>query len=1629
MSFFSFHPLIERWFFSRFDGPTEPQEEGWPHIASGNHSLIAAPTGSGKTLTAFLAVIDRLLKQSIDGKLEDGMRVIYISPLRALSNDMHRNLSEPLAELNELAAAEFPDVPIAKIRVGLRTGDTTSSQRAALVRKPPHILVTTPESLFLLLTAERGREALKTVDTIIVDEIHALVRDKRGSHLALSLERLEALCERNIQRIGLSATQKPIERMAAFLVGNRKPQLQQAADLEAQSPAPCEIVDIGHARELDLRIETPPSELSAVCSNEQWGEINERIIQLINSHRSTLIFVNTRRLAERVTHQLSELLGEDHVGSHHGSLSTEKRLRTEQLLKSGGLKAVVATASLELGLDVGFIDLVIQIGSPRSIATLLQRVGRSGHSLGKTPKGRLFALTRDELMECMSLVRAIKAGRLDVIPIPECPIDVLAQQIVGEVANKEWDTDELFETFRRAWPYRNLERDAFNQTLEFLSEGLTDRAGRDRVYIHHDRVQRKLRGRPGARIAATSNAGAIPEVASFRVVAEPDNTVVGSLDEDFALESQAGQIFLLGNTSWRMHGIRGLDVVVSDAGGAPPNIPFWHGEAPGRTIELSEEVSNLREELEQRVRELPQTESASWWSNSENDAGSDQSIENTVVKQTECTAAVGPSADQLVKELQAETCCDEFAAKQVVLYIAAQIAAIGVVPTQKRVVFERFFDESGGMQMVVHAPFGARVTQGWGLAMRKRFCRSFDFELQATADDDGFILSLGPQHSFPLESMFPMLNKDNIQVLLEQAILAIPMFQIRWRWNANRSLLVLRRNMGQKIPPNLQRFRADDLLTSVFPLLLGCQENVVGDIDLPDHVLVRQTMDDCLHEALDLDNLLKTMGDIGDGKIEFIARDTREPSPFAYELLNANPYAFLDGGELQERRTRAVATRRSLSVESVSDLGRLDPQAIQTVVVGAKPLVRNPDELHDVLLTRYVLRVEEAAEYSEWMEQLTETFRATLLTIEAQQFWVATERLPAVQVMFPDHSIDPVVDVPDGVRTDWDNVTARVATVRGLMEVSGPLTHVEVAEQTGIPEQFTFGVLEALEGEGIVLRGHYRAKPATSHDESDKAQHEWCHRRLLARIHRLTMDGLRKEIEPVSPDIYFRFLTDLHGVTRDSQRASVNGVFEVVAMLQGLDIAASTWESEIFRTRIQSYKPEWLDELCLSGEVSWARLFAPVREKETAANLTKVLPVSLFLREDAGWLATRDNDASAGHFSPTAIQLLKQLAQDGAMFIPDLQSSCGIPKQDVIQALGELVALGYVTSDGFAGLRGLVSSKVSETRAERTRTSRQTRTRSKTAGAGRWSLSLLGRDSIPALADIGSDQIANVSTELDDGVANTPCVSSRESSRIKTKPEDNTCVSSRESSRIKTKSEDNTPCVSSRETSRIKTKSEDKTEQWAWQLLRRWGVVFRDILIKEQGAPRWWQLLQVYRRLEARGEIRGGRFITGVAGEQFALSDSVSKLRRCRDEPFGKGDSAKVAKPKKKTRVLRESFLNGMSRTEGSSLVAAKTFSADDSDSHSDTSHVDDLLVLSACDPINLVGVITKHQRIPSVAHNRIVLWQGRPIAALLNGEIITLAEFPRHLSGQIERALDARLVNEANAKPATKRPRSVFSQ
>ena len=687
------HPLVRDWFLSRFEAPTEAQTQGWPAIAQGRHTLIAAPTGSGKTLAAFLMCIDGLVRRALMGDLPATTQVVYVSPLKALSNDIRKNLEAPLSEIQALALERGLILP--EIRASVRTGDTPAYERQKMAKQPPHILITTPESLYILLTSESGRRGLKGVRTLILDEIHAVADDKRGSHLALSVERLCALTDAPITRVGLSATQRPIEEMARFLVGN--------AHIDGDGTPNCLVVDTGHARTIDLAIRLPKRELGPIASHEQWGETLDDVADLVQAHETTLMFVNTRRLVERLSHQLSERLGESAVVAHHGSLSRSTRLAAEDKLKRGEVKVCVATASLELGIDIGDVDLVCQIGSPRSIGLLLQRIGRSGHSLGGVPKGRLFPLTRDELVECTALLRAVRRGELDTLRVPPWPLDVMAQQMVAACAVEEWSEDELFDLCRRAYPYRDLSRDKFDQITQVLSEGFASRRGRGGAYLHRDGVHGRLNGRRGARIAAMTGGGAIPDNADYDVIVDPEEVFVGTVNEDFAIESVAGDVFLLGNNPWKIRRVESGRVRVEDAHGLPPNIPFWLGEAPGRTRELSQEVTDLREAVSQRL-ERPLT------------------------------------AERWVME---ETGVEQEAAGQLVAYLAEGARVLGMVPTGRRVVAERFFDDSGGMQLVIHAPFGSRVNRAWGMALRKRICRTFDFELQAAATDDGLNFSLG----------------------------------------------------------------------------------------------------------------------------------------------------------------------------------------------------------------------------------------------------------------------------------------------------------------------------------------------------------------------------------------------------------------------------------------------------------------------------------------------------------------------------------------------------------------------------------------------------------------------------------------------------------------------------------------------------------------------------------------------------------------------------------------------------------------------------------------------------------------------------------------------------------------------
>lgn len=1412
-TFDSFHPAVRAWFNRRFDAATAAQLEGWRAIAAGQDTLVAAPTGSGKTLTAFLWSIDDLLKRGLAGDLPQGIDVIYVSPLKALSSDIRRNLEAPLAEIEAVARELGLDPP--RIKTALRTGDTTQADRAAIVRDPPHILITTPESLYLMLTAARTRELLRGARTVIVDELHALMRDKRGSHLALTLARLDALCDRRPVRIGLSATVHPIGDAARFLAG--------ASRSEVDGRPRCTVVDVGHRRDLDLLVEVPPTDLQAVVSAEQMGEIYDRIAALIAEHRTTLVFVNTRRMAERVAHNLAERIGEDRVAAHHGSLSKDRRLRVEQRLKDGEMRAIVATASLELGIDVGSVDLVCQIGSPRAVTTFLQRIGRSGHALGLTSRGRLFATTRDELTECAALIRAVRAGRLDRVEPPVAPLDILAQQIVAECAAREWHADALYDLVRSAAPYADLARADFDDVVEMLSEGPAQALGRGRTYLHYDRIAGVLKGRRSARITALTCGGAIPEVADFRVVLEPDETLVGTVNEDFAIESMAGDVFLLGSHSWRIRRIEAARGVlrVEDAHGQPPSIPFWLGEAPGRTWELSEEVSRLRRDIAARL-----------------DGDGD---------------VVGWVAE--------ETALDRPGATQIVEYIAAQRGAVGVVPSDSDLVFERFFDDAGGMQLVVHAPFGGRVNRGLGLALRKRFCVNFDFELQAAATDDAVVLSLGPQHSFPLEDAFAFVRSHNVREALEQAILVSPMFGSRWRWNATRALAVLRSNAGKQVPPAIQRMRADDLMTAVFPLLTGCQENVSGPLDLPDHPLIRQTVNDCLYEAMDIDRLTAVLAKMESGEIRLHARDTTEPSPFTHEILNARPYAFLDDAPLEERRTRAVSLRRTLP-EHARDLGALDVEAIARVRDEARPEPRDADELHDLLLTLVAARPADA--WRGWFDELAAAGRASSVAGPGGTYWFAAERLREVEALYPDAAPVPRVALPAHLDPGASHrEDAVLAAVRGYMEHLGPVTPDALAATLSLGAPEVTSALARLEGEGLVLRGRFTPGEHAG---------EFCDRRLLARIHRLTLDRLRSEIEPVTAQDFMRYLLHRHHIGGTRRVEGKRGLLDVIAQLQGFEAPAVAWERDLLPVRVANYDPRWLDDLCLAGDVAWGRL--TLRKPANGAvsrgvSASRATPITLALRRDLPSLLdiARGPDRPEPPSAGAAAALHDALREHGALFFDDLAAASRQLPAQVEEALWDLVARGIVTGDGFSALRQIMTPARARPRDAR-RHARYGSARFGRAGtpAGRWSI-LHRFAPEPPPADEVAEAAAN-------------------------------------------------------------------------QLLSRYGVVFRDLVARENMGVQWRDIVRALRRQEARGVVRGGRFVAGFIGEQYALPEAVDALRR-------------VRKQERAGEVVR----------------------------------------LSAADPLNLAGIITPGPRVPALHTNAVTYLDGVPVSAEEGRQVKTRKE------------------------------------
>ena len=1686
-----FHPASRAWFEERFGQATKAQADAWPQIRAGRHTLIAAPTGSGKTLAAFYAAIDMLLQRGLNGELSEGVQILYVSPLKALSNDIQKNLEQPLNGIAEqLHLQGFAPVDI---RIAVRTGDTPPSERARMAKKPPHILVTTPESFYLLLTSASGRAMLSTVRSLVVDEIHALLGDKRGSHLALSMERLQHLISsqssgntkdqsgRKLQRIGLSATQKPIDLVANYLVGNATGQSEcdssSLGEVEVEGAdsrwpkADCAIVDSGFRRELDIRIEVPKSPLSALMSNEVWDELYGRLVELIESHDTTLVFVNTRRLSERLALALAERLGDDVVCSHHGSMSKDHRHNAEQRLKAGSLKVLVATASMELGIDVGSVDLVVQFSSPKSIATFLQRVGRSGHSINGTPKGILFPLTRDDLIEASALVHSIRRGQLDAIVMPEKPLDILAQQIVAEVsaqvhdrgrdgdtagdepgqrasrrdkskklsapdapeddlwvqdaddcgdvpANKQpvdklsvqnqpskeifqplatalaamrtsgstrlsssakpaptpaspevrkaalaaaraglrgteaepasvksdvypketeeieetqekesfepmtpldsWCIDELYALVIKAFPFRELTKEEFEETLRMVADGYTSRRGRRGAHLHYDAINRRLRPRRGANLIALTNGGAIPDMFDYQVVLDPEDTVVGSLNEDFALDSMAGDVFTLGTHAWQILRVDGLKVRVRDAQGMNPTVPFWFGEGPGRTVELSQSVSNFRQQIGDLILDESADAAMQW-----------------------CINAVG---------------LPHSAASQVVEYLHAGMAALGAMPTRDTIIMERFFDEVGDMHVVIHSPFGSRINRGWGLALRKRFCKSFNFELQAAANEDSIVISLGSVHSFPLDEVFRYLQTTTVRDVLVQALLDSPMFEVRWRWNATRSLAIQRNRSGKRVPPQFQRMDAEDLIAHVFPDQIACAENLTGRRDVPTHPLVDQTIHDCLTEAMDIDALIELVGKIEREELTLIAKDLREPSPFAQEIINARPYAFLDDAPAEERRTNAIRNRSWADPAEARDYSLLDVSAIARVREEAWPLVHNAEELHDALQTLGYITAAEFADngFEKWRERLVLEGRLHQLVQHPQELLFATEDLPKFRALFPECCAQ--FDTPsflEGVCFEPEEALRDL--VRSRLEGLGPVTAQRLADEVSLPCVKIDAALLALEVEGFVFQGKFTPRA----EQAGDGPVEWCERRLLQRIHRYTIDSHRKAIKPVSLQVYTQFLFDEHGLqpVRDddemphsSAEASLDGQTQLqrsLAMLDGISAPAASWEADLYPSRVSDYDPNWLDVLCISGRVTWGRYVQPSASQRAlhkgSSGPVKTTPIAIMSRAnldiwqamaraqlkeaDEGPRKTRvGQDAPSGKtFSNTAQRIEADLLTNGASFFDQIQSRSGLLKAQLEEGLAELVGAGRLNSDSFTGLRALLTPAAKKQGAHRRRR------RSPMFGveeAGRWSLLETFAPRPADTAETEAMTTARTETEAEN-TRRSPATPAIIRQPRATRPNNSR--------------------------SGWDVLDDDQLERLISIYLNRWGVLFRSIIERELLAPPWRVLLRALRRMELRGTVRGGRFIAGVGGEQFAFQEAVDGLRSMAKE-------VAAAKPRY----------------------------------HS----------LAASDPLNLLNLILPRRKLAKLLNNRVLFEDGIPIAVVESGEVKFLREVAPEKQWALQQAL-----------------------
>lgn len=1456
----AFIPAVQAWFAQEFGAPTPPQREAWPAIQRGENTLILAPTGSGKTLAAFLWGIDSLLRagDARPGRPERGVRLLYVSPLKALNNDIQRNLRAPLRGIRETAAGLGTELP--PVRVAVRSGDTPARERRAAVKDPPDILITTPESLYLLLTSPAARETLRSVETVIVDEVHTLVGEKRGVHLALSLERLELITARSPQRIGCSATIRPLEEAARFLGGAEWPETAAPLSGACPTPRPVTIVDTGYRKALDLQVETVVPDFRRLDVGSVWPAVIGRVTSLVREHDTTLVFANSRRLAERTADRLTESLygpadrgrGEDAPGAalveggvatgvgmfaagtgvhphpiraHHGSMSRESRLRMEAELKSGALPALVGTSSLELGIDIGSVDLVVQLQSPKGVAQGLQRVGRSGHLVGQTSKGRIFTTHVEDVLEAAVIAGEMLRGEVESTVAPRNCLDVLAQQVVAMVAVEEWCVDDLYRAVRCSYPYADLTPLAFRSVLDMLAGRYPSEAhGSLRPRLAWDRANDRLHALPGARLLAVTNGGTIPDRGAFSAYLPDGKTRIGELDEEFVFETRVGDAFMLGSQVWRVLRITDDRVLVREAAGATPRMPFWHGDLPWRRYALGVSVGRFRRTVAERLEVLRAAVGA---------AGMFEALE----------ARDHPCALDLIAWLRREHALDETSARHVLGYVAAQLDRAGTISSDRTVVVEVFDDALGDPRVVVQSPFGGRVHGPWALALAGSLRERLGTEVEALAGDDGILLRVPDSDAdIPLDVVIGLGPEEARERVLRE-LGGSAVFGARFRQNAARALLLPGRRAGRRTPFWLQRLRAKDLLAAVR--------------GFPEFPVVAETYRECLEDVMDMPHVEEVLEAIRTGVIEVKVVESFVPSPVAEALLRdfVHSYMYEWDAPKAEHAMQALAVSRELLGDILREValdGLLSPRAVADVSdrmqhTAPDRRARDADELSVVLQALGDLSGAEAAERSTgdaaaWLRALQREGRVVELPMPGAggrgSLWVSAEDEDEYRAALGIRAGGEPGSADAGPGAE----VARRRILERYLRHAGPVGESDLVGRYGFPRDWLGHELDRLVDARRLARG--RITPGA-------VGTEYADTGFLEQAHRRTMSLLREEASPVPFSTYAELQArrlHVHPLTRLS---GSGGVREVMGLLRGMPLPAAVWERDVLAARVAGYEGSMLEALCDGGEVVWtASGGGPGRRAR----------VRFFFRGEGGVvLEDAEPDVEGMGLDPPALAVLEALREGGALFLADLSAITGLPSAEAARALGKLSLSGLVTNDRLGALRRMLR------------------------GVGRVSAAEGSSGGPPRYASALEEQLARRHDRAAGGAVAAdaprprPGLGGRPGRRAYREAKQR--VGRRLAREGTAELVGRWSLVAHRGVRGPERSAEDRAEWRARVLLERHGVVNRASLEVEDRSWEWPPIRRALQLMEMRGAVRRGFFVRGLPGPQFALPDVVEQLR------------------------------------------------------------------------------------------------------------------------------------------------------